>query len=190
MLNTDPPSATTDVLAKRGRDDLLALVASGLVVVLDAVRPLQLEAPDVCQRVFEAVDHRIATRRAGSVHDLAGRKGAGGEDDPGPLHLGCRENLARRARRVVNRGHPEGQVSVSVPVLLRDEIVLALRAVGVGLCRAMLTFCEGVETADDLATLHEIGVGPAQGWFLARPAEPNMMLPALAASRTPVLVLP
>jgi hypothetical protein len=40
-----------DILAKRGGDDLLALVAARLVVVLDRVRALRLQAPDVGERV-------------------------------------------------------------------------------------------------------------------------------------------
>lgn len=66
------------------------------------------------------------------------------------------------------------------------------------LVQAMLTFCastgallvaEGVETAEDLSALTALGVGLAQGWFLARPAEPDVVLRLLAASTAPVLVL-
>jgi EAL domain-containing protein (putative c-di-GMP-specific phosphodiesterase class I) len=88
-----------------------------------------------------------------------------------------------------------------------DVVKLDLALVqGVGECprrqalvEAMLTFCrstgamlvaEGVEEADDLSRLVALGVTHAQGWFLARPAGPDVVLPALAASRTPVLVLP
>ena len=88
-----------------------------------------------------------------------------------------------------------------------DVVKLDLALVqGVGACprrqalvEAMLTFCgstgamlvaEGVETAEDLSKLQELGVGHAQGWFLARPAEPSVVLPVLAASGAPVLVLP
>lgn len=53
---------------------------------------------------------------------------------------------------------------------------------------AMVSYCrgtdtvliaEGVEDAGDLATLLRLGVGHAQGWFLARPAEPAVVLPIL-----------
>jgi EAL domain-containing protein (putative c-di-GMP-specific phosphodiesterase class I) len=66
------------------------------------------------------------------------------------------------------------------------------------LVSAMVAFCsstgtmlvaEGVEGAGDLATLQDLGVQHAQGWFLARPAEPDVVLPVLAGSPTPVLVL-
>ena len=89
-----------------------------------------------------------------------------------------------------------------------DVVKLDLSLVqGVGACprrqalvEAMLTFCrstgavlvaEGVEHADDLAQLVRLGVGHAQGWFLARPAEPQVVLPVLLSDfRPPVLVLP
>ena len=67
------------------------------------------------------------------------------------------------------------------------------------LVEAMLTFCrstgaillaEGVEGAEDLSALVELDVGHAQGWFLARPAEPDVVMPLLLAGRPPVLVLP
>jgi len=60
-----------------------------------------------------------------------------------------------------------------------------------GFCRstgAMLV-AEGVETADDLAALVSLGVGYAQGWFLARPAAPELVLMVLRR-RPPVVVLP
>lgn len=49
---------------------------------------------------------------------------------------------------------------------------------------------EGVEDAEDAATLVKLGVGHAQGWFLARPADPDVVLPVLAAVAAPVVVLP
>lgn len=53
---------------------------------------------------------------------------------------------------------------------------------------AMVSYCrgtdtiliaEGVEEAGDLAALLRLGVAHAQGWFLARPAEPAVVLPML-----------
>ena len=66
------------------------------------------------------------------------------------------------------------------------------------LVAAMLTFCtssgamlvaEGVETYEDLCELRGLGVGHAQGWFLARPAEPDVVLSTLGGGNT-VTVLP
>jgi EAL domain-containing protein (putative c-di-GMP-specific phosphodiesterase class I) len=87
-----------------------------------------------------------------------------------------------------------------------DVVKLDLALVqGVGGCprrqalvAAMLTFCrstgavlvaEGVEEPADLAELIRLGVGHAQGWFLARPSEPEVVLPLLTGTFPPVLVL-
>lgn len=88
-----------------------------------------------------------------------------------------------------------------------DVVKLDLALVqGIGTCprrqalvQAMLAFCEstgamlvaeGVEAADDLAQLKSAGVRHAQGWFLARPAEPDVVLSLLGGDAAPVLVLP
>jgi EAL domain-containing protein (putative c-di-GMP-specific phosphodiesterase class I) len=88
-----------------------------------------------------------------------------------------------------------------------DVVKLDLALVqGVGACprrqalvQAMRTFCastgamlvaEGVETADDLARLVTLGVGHAQGWFLARPASPEVVLPVLTGRFRPPVLLP
>lgn len=88
-----------------------------------------------------------------------------------------------------------------------DVVKLDLALVqGVGECprrqalvEAMLTFCrstgamlvaEGVEDPDDLGRLCALGVGHAQGWYLARPAAPEVVLPVLAGERPPVILLP
>jgi EAL domain-containing protein (putative c-di-GMP-specific phosphodiesterase class I) len=58
------------------------------------------------------------------------------------------------------------------------------------LVEAMLAFCsrigalviaEGVEEAGELITLLDLGVEYGQGWFLARPAAPEVVLPVLSA---------
>lgn len=58
------------------------------------------------------------------------------------------------------------------------------------LVEAMLAFCsrvgalviaEGIEEAGELVTLMDLGVQYGQGWFLARPAAPETVLPVLAA---------
>jgi len=60
------------------------------------------------------------------------------------------------------------------------------------LVEAMVAFCarigalviaEGVEEAGELATLIDLGVELAQGWYLARPASPDVVLAALNAER-------
>lgn len=101
-----------------------------------------------------------------------------------------------------------GHSSLQHVLQLEPEMVkLDLALVqGVGECprkqavlEAMLTFCrrtdallvaEGVEEGDDLQRLGELGVELAQGFFLARPAPPEVVLPVLVAPGPPVLVLP
>ena len=71
----------------------------------------------------------------------------------------------------------------------REALVEAVR----GFCTATGTtlVAEGVEDADDLAALVRLGVSHAQGWFLARPAPVEVVLPVLDSGvRPPVLVLP
>ena len=101
-----------------------------------------------------------------------------------------------------------GHSSLSHVLHLEPDVVkLDLALVqGVGECprrqalvEAMLTFCrstgtvlvaEGVEEAEDLAELVRLGVGHAQGWFLGRPADVEVVLPVLRSPSPPVLVLP
>ena len=68
------------------------------------------------------------------------------------------------------------------------------------LVEAMLAFCgrvgadviaEGVEQPGELVTLLELGVEFGQGWFLARPAGAEVVLPFLAGPvEPPMIVLP
>jgi EAL domain-containing protein (putative c-di-GMP-specific phosphodiesterase class I) len=65
------------------------------------------------------------------------------------------------------------------------------------LVEAMLAFCarvgalviaEGVEEAGELVTLLDLGVDYGQGWFLARPSAPEVVLPVLQATPEPPAV--
>jgi EAL domain-containing protein (putative c-di-GMP-specific phosphodiesterase class I) len=65
------------------------------------------------------------------------------------------------------------------------------------LVEAMLAFCgrtgamviaEGVEEAGELAALLDLGVAYGQGWFMARPAAPEVVLPVLRAVPEPPVV--
>lgn len=62
------------------------------------------------------------------------------------------------------------------------------------LVEAMLAFCarvgavvvaEGVEQAGELATLLELGVQYGQGWYLAEPGAPELVLPGISPSDSP-----
>jgi EAL domain-containing protein (putative c-di-GMP-specific phosphodiesterase class I) len=69
----------------------------------------------------------------------------------------------------------------------------ALVEVMVGFCgkTGTVLVAEGVESTADLAQLARLGVGLAQGWVLARPASPHVLLPGLALAGEPgLLVLP
>jgi hypothetical protein len=69
-------------LAAGGLDHLLALLAARLVVILDAVRALRLQAADMRQRIVDAVDLGIDVGRLGAIDDLAGREDARSDDLP------------------------------------------------------------------------------------------------------------
>ena len=60
----------------------------------------------------------------------------GRQDDAGALHLGGGEHFARGARRIVDGGDAEREVGQARPVLLRDQIVDAIGAVGVAVDKA------------------------------------------------------
>ncbi|MEX2291930.1 MAG: EAL domain-containing protein [Mycobacteriales bacterium] len=59
----------------------------------------------------------------------------------------------------------------------RQSLVAAMVAYCLGTDTVLVA--EGVEEAGDLAELLRLGVAHAQGWFLARPAEPAVVLPVL-----------
>ena len=123
-------------LTLRGRDHLLTLLAARLVIVLDAVRAFGLEAADMGECIVETVDDGVASRRFRAIDDLAAGEGARGEDDARALHLAGREDEARGARRIVDGGDAEREVGERFPILLRNQIVLALRAMGMGIDEA------------------------------------------------------
>lgn len=70
----------------------------------------------------------------------------------------------------------------------RQALVEAMLSFGTATGAALVA--EGVEDAEDLLALVGLGVTHAQGWFLARPAEPAVVLPMLRGDLPPpVLVL-
>ena len=111
--------------------DHLSLVAARLVVVFDAMRTLRLQAADVGERVVIPVDLGINAGRLGAIDDLARREDARREDQSGTLHFGRDENFRRARRGVVARRRPHREVDDLRPILLRDQFVVAVRAVRV-----------------------------------------------------------
>lgn len=176
-----------EVLPRLPADLRLTVNLSADALLLPAVHGLLLDAAD--DRVLvELTEHEKVADYPALLDALAALREVGVGlciDDFGAGHSSLRHVL-----------HLE-------PDVVKLDLALVQ---GIGDCprrqalvEAMLTFCrstgsmlvaEGVETAEDLARLQQIGVGHAQGWFLARPAEPDVVLSVLAASRTPVLVLP
>ena len=124
------------ILLTGSLDHLLALFAARLVVILDAVAALGLEAPDMGERVVEIVDLGIDIGRLGTIDNLPGGEDAGSEDQPGALHLAGDENLARAAGGIVDGGRSERQILNQRPVLLRHQFIRTFRTVGMGVDQA------------------------------------------------------
>ena len=183
-------------LALRGALAVLPLLPQHLRLTVNLSAQALLE-PDVQRVLLEQADARVIVELTeheqvadypALVAVLATLSAAGiglGIDDFGAGHSSLRHVL-----------HLE-------PEIVKLDLSLVQ---GVGACprrkalvEAMRTFAsttgallvaEGVEEGDDLLALVQLGVGHAQGWFLARPAEPAVVLPVLTGgSRPPVLVL-
>ena len=95
--NSEPPSGTTIMPSWRARlDELLALVAAGLVVALDAERPGRLQPAQVRHGVVQALDLG-GEGRGGAVEDGAGREDARGDHQAGlaPSRCGRRSRWCR-----------------------------------------------------------------------------------------------
>ena len=112
------------------REDLLALIAAGLVVALDRDGASGLHPAEVAVRVVQRVDRR-AEVAVGAVEDRPRREDARADDLAGLDHLGEREDRLGRGRGVVRRRDAIGEVGVVDPVGLRDRAVEEVARVGV-----------------------------------------------------------
>src|SRR6185503_4817742 len=110
----------THLRLARGLEHHLPLVAPRLVVALHAVRAVGLHAPEVHERVAEAVDVGVEVAFR-TIEDGARGEDAGRGDRAGALHLLLREDLVRVVRRIVQRGDPEAERGVVDPRRLRDQ---------------------------------------------------------------------
>ena len=184
-------------LALRGALAVLPRLPSGLRLTVN-LSAQALLSPDVHRLLLDIADARVVVEL--TEHEQVGDypalravlerlRGVGvglGIDDFGAGHSSLRHVL-----------HLE-------PDVLKLDLALVQ---GIGGCSrrqalvtAMLGFCastgallvaEGVEEQPDLATLVRLGVTHAQGWLLARPAEPSVVLPTLSGPAVPpTLVLP
>ena len=115
------------VFRTRSSDNLLPLLATGLVVVLHADAALRLDAANMRQRIFIAVDPGIDAGRLCPIDNLAGRKNAGSEQIARLLTLGCGKDHTCRRGWIVERRGAHRQILHQRPVLLRDQVADALR---------------------------------------------------------------
>jgi EAL domain-containing protein (putative c-di-GMP-specific phosphodiesterase class I) len=160
--------------------------------------PRALLRPDVTELLLDAASRRLLVEitEHEPVHDypallraLSGLREAGiriGIDDFGAGHSSLRHVLQLA---------PD-LVKLDISIIRHVDIDPSRQA----LVEAMLAFCsrvgadviaEGVEEPGELVTLLELGVEYGQGWFLARPAAPEVVLPFLGGPvEPPSIVLP
>lgn len=163
----------------------LTVNLSAQAILLPSVRALLLDTADP-RVLVELTEHEQVLDYPGLVSALYELRSSGvglGIDDFGAGHSSLRHVL-----------HLE-------PDVMKLDLALVQGVSGCSrrqaLVEAMLRFCdstrtvliaEGVETPEDLAELVRLGVGHGQGWFLARDAAPEVVLPFLQGA--PVVVLP
>jgi EAL domain-containing protein (putative c-di-GMP-specific phosphodiesterase class I) len=160
--------------------------------------PRALLRPDVTELLLDAASRRLLVEitEHEPVHDypallraLSSLREAGiriGIDDFGAGHSSLRHVLQLA---------PD-LVKLDISIIRNVDIDPSRQA----LVEAMLAFCsrvgadviaEGVEEPGELVTLLELGVEYGQGWFLARPAAPEVVLPFLGSPvEPPSIVLP
>lgn len=138
------------------------------------VRELLLDAP-TDRLVVEITEHERVRDYPALLSALEPLREAGlriGIDDFGAGHSSLRHVL-QLAPDVVK---------LDISITRQVDVEASRQA----LVEAMLAFCarvgavvvaEGVEEAGELATLLELGVQYGQGWYLARPAAPELVLP-------------
>ena len=157
--------------------------------------PSALLRPDVTELLLDAspgrllveiTEHEHVADYAGLLRSLESLREAGikiGIDDFGAGHSSLRHVL-QLAPDVVKL-----DISITTHVD-RDESRQAL-------VEAMLAFCgrigavviaEGIEEPGELAMLLDLGVHFGQGWFMARPAAPEVVLPVLHSQPEPPVV--
>lgn len=202
------PAAWFRTAARSGWGPALETIAlCGALDVLDALpepmrltvnlSPTALLRPDVSELLLDAspgrllveiTEHEAVRDYDALLGSLAALRQAGvriGIDDFGAGHSSLRHVL-QLAPDVVK---------LDISITRHVDIDQSRQA----LVEAMLAFCarvgavviaEGVEEAGELLTLLELGVQYGQGWFLARPAEPSVVLPVLqAVPESPAILL-
>ena len=186
-----------ETVALCGALDVLDQLPPHMTLTLN-LSPRALLRPDVTELLLDAAPHRLLVEitEHEPVHDydallraLSCLRDAGiriGIDDFGAGHSSLRHVLQLS---------PD-LVKLDISIIRNVDIDPSRQA----LVEAMLAFCsrvgadviaEGVEEAGELVTLLELGVEYGQGWFLARPAAPDIVLPFLGNPvEPPAVVLP
>jgi EAL domain-containing protein (putative c-di-GMP-specific phosphodiesterase class I) len=186
-----------ETVALCGALDVLDSLPAGMTLTVN-LSPRALLRPDVTELLLDATPARLLVEitEHEPVHDypallraLSGLRSAGvriGIDDFGAGHSSLRHVLQLA---------PD-LVKLDISIIRNVDVDPSRQA----LVEAMLAFCsrvgadviaEGVEEAGELITLLELGVQYGQGWFLARPAAAEVVLPFLGdAIEPPMIVLP
>jgi EAL domain-containing protein (putative c-di-GMP-specific phosphodiesterase class I) len=157
--------------------------------------PTALLRPDVTELLLDAspgrllveiTEHEHVTDYAALLGSLESLRAAGiriGIDDFGAGHSSLRHVL-QLAPDVV-------KLDISITTQVDQDPSRQ------ALVEAMLAFCgrvgavviaEGIEEPGELATLLDLGVHFGQGWFMARPAAPDVVLPVLRSVPEPPVV--
>jgi EAL domain-containing protein (putative c-di-GMP-specific phosphodiesterase class I) len=186
-----------ETVALCGALDVLDQLPPGMTLSVN-LSPRALLRPDVTELLLDATPHRLLVEitEHEPVHDypallrsLSGLRDAGvriGIDDFGAGHSSLRHVLQLA---------PD-LVKLDISIIRNVDVDPSRQA----LVEAMLAFCarvgadviaEGVEEAGELMTLLDLGVQYGQGWFLARPAACDVVLPFLSSTiEPPTVVLP
>jgi EAL domain-containing protein (putative c-di-GMP-specific phosphodiesterase class I) len=186
-----------ETVALCGALDVLDQLPAGMTLTVN-LSPRALLRPDVTELLLDATPDRLLVEitEHEPVYDydallraLATLRDAGvriGIDDFGAGHSSLRHVLQIA---------PD-LVKLDISIIRNVDVDPSRQA----LVEAMLAFCgrvgadviaEGVEQPGELVTLLELGVELGQGWFLARPAGAEVVLPFLSSPvEPPVVVLP
>jgi EAL domain-containing protein (putative c-di-GMP-specific phosphodiesterase class I) len=184
-------SAALETVALCAALDVLDSLPEAMALTVN-LSPATLLRKDVTELLLDATPGRllIEITEHEQVHDygallqaLSGLRSAGirlGIDDFGAGHSSLRHVL-QLAPDVVK---------LDISIIQQVDVDPSRQA----LVEAMLAFCarvgavviaEGVEEPGELVSLLELGVQYAQGWFLARPAAPELVVPMLSSPPEP-----
>ena len=186
-LETVALCAALDVLDSLPEEMTLTVNLSPATLLRRDVTDLLLDGQPA-RLLLEITEHEPVHDYEALLRPLSGLRSAGvriGIDDFGAGHSSLRHVL-QLAPDVVK---------LDISIIQQVDVDPSKQA----LVEAMLAFCarvgavviaEGVEEPGELVSLLELGVQFAQGWFLARPAAPELVLPMLSSPpESPAVVL-